>query len=164
MTDPTTTADRPEIDDPRVLALAKARQQIAYENPFNVVCPPWDGLSGQEQQLSLLDARNYLRAALKAGLVPAAAPAPHPADRAVVRSAALREGADAVAADTGFHIRYGAAVDYAEHYAALLRRLAGEAAPDNAETRRACACGQPGCEYCDADDDEAQQGEERARG
>lgn len=59
---------------------------------------------------------------------------PAPADRAAVRAAALREGADAVAADTGFHIRYGAAIDYAEHYAALLRRLAGEAAPDNTET------------------------------
>jgi hypothetical protein len=60
--------DRPEVDDPRVLALAKARQQMAYENPFNVVCPPWEGLSSDEQQLSLLDARNYLRAALNAGL------------------------------------------------------------------------------------------------
>ncbi|MDX2794628.1 hypothetical protein [Streptomyces scabiei] len=63
-----TAADRPEVDDPRVLALAKARQQMAHDNPFNVVCPPWEGLSEQEQRLSLLDARNYLRAALKAGL------------------------------------------------------------------------------------------------
>ncbi|MCQ9178941.1 hypothetical protein KMT30_07825 [Streptomyces sp. IBSBF 2953] len=44
-----------------------------------------------------------------------------PADQ---RAATLREAADAVAADTGFHIRYGAAVDYANHYAALLRRMA----------------------------------------
>lgn len=73
---------RPEIDDPRVLALAKARQEMANENPFNAgFCPPWDGLSEQEQRLSLLDARNYLRAALNAGLV---------ADRA----AAWRELAD----------------------------------------------------------------------
>jgi hypothetical protein len=83
----TETPDRPEADDPRVLALAKARQQMAHDNPFNVVCPPWDGLTEQEQHLSLLDARNYLRAALKAGLVPAAvsaglAPA---TDRAAVR-------------------------------------------------------------------------------
>jgi hypothetical protein len=49
---------------------------------------------------------------------------PAPADRAAV----LEEAADAVAADTGFHIRYGAAIDYAEHYAALLRRLAVESA------------------------------------
>jgi len=64
-----TAADRPEVDDPRVLALAKARQQMAHENPFNAgFCPPWDELSEQEQRLDLLDARNYLRAALKAGL------------------------------------------------------------------------------------------------
>ncbi|MFJ2004786.1 hypothetical protein [Streptomyces chartreusis] len=69
---PHPTADRPEVDDPRVLALAKARQQLAYENPFNAVCPPWDGLTEQEQRLSLLGARSYLHAALNAGL---AAPA-----------------------------------------------------------------------------------------
>lgn len=70
MTEPT-AADRPEVDDPRVLALAKARQQMANESQFNAgYCPPWDGLSEQEQRLSLLDARNNLRAALKAGLVP----------------------------------------------------------------------------------------------
>ncbi len=63
--------DRPEVDDPRVLALAKARQHRAHSNPFNFVCPPWDGLTEQEQHLSLLDARNYLHAALDAGLVPA---------------------------------------------------------------------------------------------
>ncbi|MBD9700687.1 hypothetical protein IHE56_00985 [Streptomyces sp. ID01-12c] len=45
-----------------------------------------------------------------------------------LRAAVLEEAADAVAADTGFHIRYGAAVDYAEHYAALLRRMAVESA------------------------------------
>lgn len=73
---------RPEIDDPRVLALAKARQQMAYENPFNAgFNPPWDGLSEQEQRLSLLEARNWLSAAMNAGLV---------ADRA----AAWRELAD----------------------------------------------------------------------
>ena len=69
-TDPQTV--RPEVDDPRVLALAKARQHIAHSSPFNFVCPPWDGLTSDEQQLSLLDARNYLHAALDAGLVPAA--------------------------------------------------------------------------------------------
>jgi len=60
--------DRAEVDDPRVVALAKARQQIAYESPFNFVCPPWGGLSEQEQHLSLLDARSYLYAAIRAGL------------------------------------------------------------------------------------------------
>ncbi|MFF7837593.1 hypothetical protein ACFZC6_01965 [Streptomyces ossamyceticus] len=78
-------AARPEVDDPRVLALAKVRQQLAYENPFNAVCPPWDGLSEQEQHLSLLDARSYLHAALKAGLVPAAVPVPPPTDQTTLR-------------------------------------------------------------------------------
>jgi hypothetical protein len=73
---------RPEVDDPRVLALAKARQQIAYESPFNFVCPPWDGLTEQEQHLSLLDARNYLHAALKAGLLAAPAVQVPATDRA----------------------------------------------------------------------------------
>ncbi|WP_416976690.1 hypothetical protein [Streptomyces sp. T028] len=67
---------RPEVDDPRVLALAKARQHIAHSSPFNFVCPPWDGLSEQEQHLSLLDARNYLRAAIVADLIPAAGAVP----------------------------------------------------------------------------------------
>jgi hypothetical protein len=80
----TDTTARPEVDDPRVLALAKARQQLAYENPFNAVCPPWDGLTEQEQRLSLLDARSYLHAALRAGLVPASAVVPA-ADRAALR-------------------------------------------------------------------------------
>lgn len=48
---------------------------------------------------------------------------PPAADRASV----LREGADAVAADTEVHIRYGSATDYANRHAALLRRLADEA-------------------------------------
>lgn len=87
--EPTMTTDpqtgRPEVDDPRVLALAKARQQMAHNNPFNVVCPPWDGLTGQEQQLSLLDARNYLRAAIDAGLTVAAPVGVPRTDRAGLR-------------------------------------------------------------------------------
>lgn len=80
-----TNPQRPEVDDPRVLALAKARQQIAYESPFNFVCPPWDGLSEQERHLSLLDARNYLCAAIDAGLVPAVVSSPPATDRATLR-------------------------------------------------------------------------------
>lgn len=134
------TTDRPEVDDPRVLALAKARQQMAYENPFNVVCPPWDGLTSDEQQLSLLDARNYLRAALKAGLfassavsvVPPAANQTAPVDRA----ATFREAAEALGRmdyDTDSHdygydtyrdAWNGGVMDGAD----LLRRLAAEAA------------------------------------
>lgn len=79
--------DRPEVDDPRVLALAKARQQRAHQNPFNAgFCPPWDGLDAQEQRLSLLDARNYLRAAIDAGLVASvpSVPTTQAADRAAL--------------------------------------------------------------------------------
>lgn len=83
------TAARPEVDDPRVLALATARQQIAYESPFNFVCPPWDGLTSDEQQTSLLDARNYLHAALRAGLVPVP-----PADQTTDRAAAPTDWID----------------------------------------------------------------------
>ena len=87
----TTNPQRPEVDDPRVLALATARQQLAHRNPFNAVCPPWDGLSEQEQHLSLLDARSYLHAAMNAGLVPDATAAASSSGRAAL----LHETADA---------------------------------------------------------------------
>jgi hypothetical protein len=61
--------DRPEVEDPRVLALAQARQQLAHNNTFGLPCPAWDGLTRQEQDLSLAEARNWLHAALDAGLV-----------------------------------------------------------------------------------------------
>lgn len=67
---------RPETDDPRVLALAQARQQLAHNNAFGLPCPAWDGLTRQEQGLSLAEARNWLHAAMNAGLV---------ADRATTR-------------------------------------------------------------------------------
>jgi hypothetical protein len=38
------------LDDPRVLALAKARQQIEHENPFDVGIPTWDGLNEDDQE------------------------------------------------------------------------------------------------------------------
>lgn len=63
-----TRTTRPEVDDPRVLALAQARQQLAHNNAFGLPCPAWDGLTRQEQDLSLAEARNWLRAALDAGL------------------------------------------------------------------------------------------------
>jgi len=62
-------ASRPEVEDPRVLALAQARQQLAHNNTFGLPCPSWDGLTRQEQDLSLAEARNWLHAALDAGLV-----------------------------------------------------------------------------------------------
>jgi hypothetical protein len=69
------TTDRPDLDDPRALALAKARQQISHEGMFN---PTWDELTAHEQEMSRLDALNYLHAAIRAGLIPADNP---PTDR-----------------------------------------------------------------------------------
>ena len=54
------------LDDPRVVALAQARQQLAHEGMLH---PTWGGLTPDEQEGSLPDARNYLEAAIRAGLV-----------------------------------------------------------------------------------------------
>jgi hypothetical protein len=50
------------IGDLRVTArhLAEARQQLAHEGTG--YCPPWNGLTPDEQQVSITDAGNYLRA------------------------------------------------------------------------------------------------------
>ncbi|MEV0391355.1 hypothetical protein [Nonomuraea sp. NPDC050643] len=56
------------FDDPRVLALAKARQQFAHDCTF---LPTWEELTEEERKSALPDARNYLVAAINAGLVPA---------------------------------------------------------------------------------------------
>ncbi|WP_433258582.1 hypothetical protein ACQPYK_23990 [Streptosporangium sp. CA-135522] len=55
------------LGDPRVLALAKARQQLAQEG---ALCPTWDELTDKEREDSLPDARNYLESAINAGLIP----------------------------------------------------------------------------------------------
>ncbi|RSN38615.1 hypothetical protein DMC64_41860 [Amycolatopsis sp. WAC 04197] len=57
------------LDDPRVLTLAQARQQLAHDCAY---LPTWDELTPQEQQDSLAPARNYLEAAINAGLIPTA--------------------------------------------------------------------------------------------
>jgi hypothetical protein len=57
------------LDDPCVLALAKARQQLAHDYTF---LPTWDELTDEERQGSLPEARNYLESAINAGLVLAA--------------------------------------------------------------------------------------------
>lgn len=80
---------RPEVDDPRVLALALARQQLAHNNTFGLPCPAWDGLTRREQDLSLAEARNWLHAALDAGLVASEAS----------RDTNLREAAEKVRAE-----------------------------------------------------------------
>ncbi|MEU4409176.1 hypothetical protein AB0F88_32095 [Streptosporangium sp. NPDC023963] len=56
------------LDDPRVLALAKARQQFAHDCAH---LPTWEELTDQEREDSLPGARNYLESAINAGLVPA---------------------------------------------------------------------------------------------
>ncbi|MBB3724473.1 hypothetical protein [Nonomuraea dietziae] len=55
------------LDDPRVLALAKARQQFAHDCTF---LPTWDELTDEERKSALPDARNYLESAMNSGLVP----------------------------------------------------------------------------------------------
>lgn len=56
-----------EMDDPRVLALARWRQQLSHEGVFN---PTWKALTDEEREQSLPEARNYLKAAIRAGLIP----------------------------------------------------------------------------------------------
>lgn len=56
------------LDDPRVLALAKARQQLAHDG---ALAPTWQELTDKEREGSLPHARNYLESAINAGLVPA---------------------------------------------------------------------------------------------
>jgi hypothetical protein len=56
------------LDDPRVLALAKARQQIEHENPFDVGIPTWDGLNEDDQEAALREARKWLHTVARAGL------------------------------------------------------------------------------------------------
>ncbi|MFD8385211.1 hypothetical protein ACFV2X_42965 [Streptomyces sp. NPDC059679] len=58
------------LDDPRVLALAKARQQFAHDCTH---LPTWEELTDEEQAAGLPEARNYLESAINAGLIPAGA-------------------------------------------------------------------------------------------
>jgi len=56
------------LDDPRVMALAKARQQLAHDGAGYI--PVWDELTDKEREQSLSVARSYLESAINAGLVP----------------------------------------------------------------------------------------------
>lgn len=67
-----TQTDRPEVDDPRILALAKARQQIGHKAYGSTA--HWNSLTADEQQLFVDEAAAWLAAALDAGLVSAAVP------------------------------------------------------------------------------------------
>jgi len=55
----------------RSLQLAVARQQIAHEGTF---LPTWQELTDDERATSEVAARNYLRAAVRAGLLPERTP------------------------------------------------------------------------------------------
>lgn len=55
------------LDDPRVLALAKARQQLAHDCTH---LPTWEELTDEDRAAALPDARNYLESAINAGLIP----------------------------------------------------------------------------------------------
>ncbi|MFI1225989.1 MULTISPECIES: hypothetical protein [unclassified Streptomyces] len=58
------------LDDPRVLALAKARQQFAHDCTH---LPTWEELTDEDRVAALPDARNYLESAINAGLIPGGA-------------------------------------------------------------------------------------------
>ncbi|MFE3608344.1 hypothetical protein [Streptomyces goshikiensis] len=61
------------VNDPRVLALAKARQQLAHDCTH---LPTWEELTDEDRAAGLPQARNYLESAINAGLIPAASPGP----------------------------------------------------------------------------------------
>jgi hypothetical protein len=56
------------LDDPRVLALARARQQFAHDCTH---LPTWEELTDEDRAAGLPEARNYLESAINAGLIPA---------------------------------------------------------------------------------------------
>lgn len=60
------TTDRISETDPRVLALARARQQLAHQGMLH---PTWDELTDAERAQALPEVRNWLQAAADAGLL-----------------------------------------------------------------------------------------------
>jgi len=72
---------------------------------------------------------------------------PAPADRAAI----YREVADRLAADAEQGEKEGLTRIYRRSAARQVREWADQA--QQPETRKACGCGQDGCEYCDVDDD-----------
>lgn len=56
--------------DPRALQLAQHRQRIAHDGPDEVTS--WYALSKQDRDLMLAEAREWLRAAVEAGIAPLA--------------------------------------------------------------------------------------------
>ncbi|MER7973783.1 hypothetical protein ABTX35_33065 [Streptomyces sp. NPDC096080] len=64
----------PQGEESQALALAQARHQMAHASGSGIGVPPWDWLRGEEQDLMLARARNWLRAARISGLLPSAPP------------------------------------------------------------------------------------------
>lgn len=63
-------ADDTEREQSRLLA--EARQQLASEGTLSM-CPPWAALADDERDVSMVEARNWLRAARRCGLIRPAA-------------------------------------------------------------------------------------------
>ena len=63
--------------DPRILQLAKARQQIARENTTGAL-PEWHALSSGARDIRIAEAAAWLSAAVAAGIAP---PAERPTDK-----------------------------------------------------------------------------------
>jgi hypothetical protein len=69
----------------RSLRLAEARQALAHEG---VLATPWTELADDEREMAALEARNWLRAAIRSGI---AAPAPGAESEDTRRLNAIRE-------------------------------------------------------------------------
>ena len=72
---------RLDLDDPRVVALAKARRQIAHERNGNAT---YGELTSREKEDVLWDALHFLNAAMRAGLIPSDTPPSDEHDRVYV--------------------------------------------------------------------------------
>jgi hypothetical protein len=62
-----------ELEDPRVLTLAKAHQQVIHESVWHVgdAPPPWEALTEAQKMAALIEALEWLRAAERTGLLAA---------------------------------------------------------------------------------------------
>ncbi|MGW0366729.1 hypothetical protein [Streptomyces sp. NPDC002990] len=63
-----------ELGDPRVLTLAKAHQQVLHESVWHIgAARSWEALTEAQKKQAVMDAREWLRAADRAGLLGPAA-------------------------------------------------------------------------------------------
>lgn len=79
--------DRPEPDDPRALALAQARHKSWHAGTGRT--PQWADLPPRDRELVLKEARDWLCAAVSAGLIP---PADAPVELTIQYGFQLRDG------------------------------------------------------------------------